>query len=66
MSVVFSGCDKMSIEHDGCRVVDANDGSIVDEDEVLILMKECEFMLLSAIETYKPVPSKAISNWGWW
>lgn len=56
----------MSIEHDGCRVVDANDGSIVDEDEVLILMKECEFMLLSAIETYKPVPSKAISNWGWW
>jgi hypothetical protein len=43
--------------HEGCRIVDESDGSIIDDDEVLAEMKGSVLMLLKPTDTWTPAPS---------
>ncbi len=48
----------MGIEsREGCHIVDESDGSIIDDDEVLLEMKGSVMMLLKPNETWTPALS---------
>ena len=42
----FMACEKLGVDYESCQIVDEADGSVIDEDEVLLEMKGSVIMLL--------------------
>jgi len=59
---MIAGCEKLGISHDGCTVVDENDGTVIDDDEVLLelnLQKDKTFVLLDSADEWTPAEPRA-------
>ena len=48
----FLGCEKLGISTDGCKVVLEEDGSEIDDDEILQEFVSCKLMILKQDEEW--------------
>ena len=49
----------MGISQDGCRVVDESDGTVIEDDEVLLELKDKVFILLASGDEWTPLQQPA-------
>jgi len=52
--VMIIGCKKLGISHDGCSIVDESDGTVIDDDETLLELKNKTFILLESTDEWTP------------
>ena len=46
--MAYIGCEKLGISHVGCTVVDESDGTVIDDDDALLELRDTVFVLLAS------------------